>query len=68
MTLEEFRADVLRGIKLLPKCWRHGQKVFNYIEENYGVAGIVQFQDGIDCFYDDNNADRFLEAAYRHIK
>lgn len=64
MTLEEFKASIGKGIKNLPSNWRRGQKVFNFIEENYHVARKVQFEDHIDCFYDDSKIDEFINASY----
>lgn len=65
MTYEEFRGDVLKGIKALPNNWRKGQKVFNYIETKYHIARKVQFDYGIDCFYRDDLIDKFIETAYK---
>lgn len=64
MTYEEFREDVLNGIKAFQNNWRKGQKVFNYIDFKYRVARKVQFDYGIDCFYRDDLVDKFLEKAY----
>lgn len=64
MTLEEFKKDVMEGIKELPDNWREGQKVFNYINFIYHVARKVQLEYGIDCFYNDKEIDNFIEKAY----
>lgn len=64
MTYEEFRGDVLSGIKAFQNNWRKGQKVFNYVDAKYRVARKVQFDYGIDCFYRDDLIDKFLEKAY----
>lgn len=64
MDLNEFRADVLTAMKDKPKEWRDGQFVFNYINEVYGVARYVQFIDGIDCFYNDEKIDQFIDKCY----
>lgn len=64
MNFEDFKEDVLDGIKKCPKNWRKGQSVFNYIDEKYGVARIVQFKDSVDCFYNDNNIEKFLLKSY----
>ena len=64
MTYEEFREDVLNGIKAFQNNWRKGQKVFNYIDSKYHVVRKVQFDYGIDCFYRDDLIDNFLEKAY----
>ena len=65
MTYEEFREDVLNGIKTFQNDWREGQKVFNYIDFKYHVARKVQFDYGIDCFYRDDLIDKFIETAYK---
>ena len=64
MDLNEFRADVLTAMKDKPKEWRDGQFVFNYINEVYGVARYVQFIDGIDCYYNDEKIDQFIDKCY----
>lgn len=65
MTYEEFREDVLNGIKAFPNNWRKGQKVFNYIDSKYRVARKVQFDYGVDCFYRDDLIDKFIETSYK---
>lgn len=64
MSFEDFKEDVLDGIKRYPKNWRKGQSIFNYIDEKYKVARIVQFKDNVDCFYNDNNIEKFLLKSY----
>jgi hypothetical protein len=65
MTFEEFKEDVFKNIKTLPENWRKGQKVFNYIDEKYGVARTIQFDYHIDCFYNNNLIDKFIEESYK---
>jgi hypothetical protein len=67
MTFEEFKKDIENGINELPSNWRYGQKVFNYIDSQYGVARTVQFVDGVDCFYNDDIVDAFVIRSYEHI-
>lgn len=62
--LSEFREEILTAMKDKPKEWRDGQFVFNYINEKYGVARYVQFIDGIDCFYNDDKIDQFIDKCY----
>ena len=65
MTYEEFINEIYTKVRSYPKGWRRGQKIFNAIEELYGdVARKVQFQDDIDCFYDDSKIDKFIEKAW----
>ena len=69
MSFEEFKYDVLDfAYNKAPKSWRPGQSVFNYIEEQYGVARTVQFVHHIDCFYNDSLIDSFIECAYKVIE
>ena len=65
MTFEEFRGDIFKNIKTLPDNWRKGQKVFNYIESKYKVGRKVQFRYNVDCFYNDEYINRFIEQAYQ---
>lgn len=67
MTYDEFVSDVMNLVKECPKNWRKGQSVFNVIDQKYGVARSVQFIDHIDCFYNDDNIEPFLAAAYKCI-
>lgn len=65
MTLEEFKSSIYNVEK--PSHWREGQFVFNTIDSLYGVARIVQFNDGIDCFYDDSKINQFIIACYNKL-
>mgnify|MGYP003306652138 CR=1 FL=1 len=60
-----FEYIVWREVLYRPSYIRRGQAVFNATEEIYGgIAREVQFNDRIDCFYDDLQIDAFLDAAY----
>ena len=65
MTLEEFKNSIYSIEK--PSHWREGQFVFNTIDKLYGVARIVQFNDRIDCFYDNSKIDQFIIACYNRL-
>ena len=65
MTLDEFKASIYNIEK--PSHWRKGQFVFNTIERLYGVARTVQFDDRIDCFYDNSKIDQFINACYNRL-
>lgn len=67
MTLEEFKNSIKDLIPSRPEQWRKGQFVFNYVDENYGVARAVQFQKGVDCFYNDKKIDLFLDICYEMV-
>lgn len=64
LNFEEFRQTVFDGIKECPDNWRYGQKAFNYIDAQYGVARTVQFVHNIDCFYNDNLVDAFIKCSF----
>lgn len=68
MTYHDFRNEVLGEMKNKPKEWRDGQFVFNYINENYGVARQVQFIERIDCFHDDDQIEAFILSSYNQLK
>ena len=65
ITVEELKKEISE-IEF-PKNWRKGQSVFNYIDAVYGVARNIQFEYGVDCFYNDNNIDKFLNKAVELI-
>ena len=65
ITVEELKKEISE-IEF-PKNWRKGQSVFNYIDNIYGVARTIQFKYGIDCFYNDDNIDEFLNKAVEII-
>ena len=72
----ETRDDFVKSVKDVARqivhdwpCIRFGQAVFNHVNEMYGdVARKVQFNHGIDCFYDDNKVEPFLDKCYELIK
>ena len=65
ITVEELKKEISE-IEF-PQNWRKGQSVFNYIDNVYGIARTIQFKYGIDCFYNDNNIDEFLNKAVEII-
>ena len=65
ITVEELKKEISE-IEF-PKNWRKGQSVFNYIGNVYGIERTIQFKWGIDCFYNDNNIDEFLNKAVEII-
>lgn len=67
MTLEELKDEVYTAMGDKPQQWRDGQFVFNYIDYKYKVARRIQFQDHIDCFYNDDKIDAFLKCAVERI-
>lgn len=70
MTYEEFKKEIYDLVEQRPKNWRKGQAVFNFLDiipKYKNVARRVQFEDGIDCFYNDDAIDDFLLYAYCHL-
>lgn len=65
MTLEEFKNSIYSIEK--PSNWRDGQFVFNTIDELYKVARKVQFENKIDCFYDDSKINQFIVACFNEV-
>lgn len=65
ITVEELKKEISE-IEF-PKNWRKGQSVFNYIDAVYGVARNIQFEYGIDCFYNDKYIDDFLDKTIELI-
>lgn len=68
MTYNEFVSDVLSLVDECPRSWRRGQSVFNVVDAKYGVARTIQFIDGVDCFYDNEQIDEFLKKSYERLK
>ena len=64
MTREEFEKVIWDEVAMCPKCWRKGQSVFNVVNELFGVARSVQFEDGVDCFYDDDAIGLFIDKSW----
>ena len=65
MILEEFKNSIYSIEK--PSNWRDGQFVFNTIDKLYKVARKVQFENNIDCFYDDSKINQFIVACFNEI-
>ena len=65
MTLEEFKNSIYSIEK--PSNWRNGQFVFNTIDKLYKVARKVQFENKIDCFYDDSKINQFIVACFNEV-
>ena len=65
MTLEEFKNSIYSIEK--PSNWRDGQFVFNTIDKLYKIARKVQFENNIDCFYDDSKINQFIVACFNEV-
>lgn len=68
MKFEDLKSEIELVLPAKPGNWRKGQFVFNYIDEVYDVARAVQFEDKVDCYYDDTKIDQFLEKAAARIE
>lgn len=72
--VEDFYKLIQDKVATYPSNWRKGQKVFNAAEEclleltNRNIARDVQFEDNVDCFYDDNAIDDFLNHCWVRLK
>ena len=61
--LKEIILDDSNKMKELYPYYRWGQAVFNYVDEYFGVARKVQFEDNVDCFYNNDAVDAFIEKT-----
>jgi hypothetical protein len=63
--IQKVRTDASESC-LLYEDLRWGQVIFNSVEELFGseIARTSQFIYNIDCFYDDNKVNDFLEKCY----
>ena len=61
--LKEIILDDSKKMKELYPYYRLGQAVFNYVDEHLGVARKVQFEYNVDCFYNDDAVDAFIEKT-----
>ena len=76
MERKEFDKLIADKVNSYPKNWRNGQKVFNAAEEVlweatefiHNIARAVQFEDHVDCFYDDNMIETFLNKCWDKLK
>lgn len=66
-TFEDFKYAITAYIDQRPPHIRKGQYVFDVVDYFFGVARDVQFEDKIDCFFDDNKIEDFLKAAWKRI-
>lgn len=68
MTTEELKQEIYNWMPDKPKNWREGQAVFNYVDQvYYGAARDAQFGYDVDCFYDDDKIDAFIETCAKII-
>lgn len=67
MSFEEFKKEVYDAVEARPDFIRKGQAVFNYVDGTFGAARAAQFEYGVDCFYNDNKINDFLDICYHII-
>lgn len=67
MIKEEFKSKIKTAAgstrKNHPEL-RKGQAIFNEADKYNHVARIVQFDYGVDCFYDDTMIEPFLDKCW----
>ena len=69
LNFDQFKEFILTKADVSPDEWRKGQAVFNVIDKEFGsIAREVQFIDNCDCFYDNDEIERFIMMAYRRYK
>ena len=67
MTKEEFKSNIKTAADSTRRNHpelRKGQAVFNEAAKYNHIARIVQFDYGIDCFYDDIMIEPFLDKCW----
>ena len=68
MTKEEFINTIKKHTELRLKEYpylRYGQTIFNEVAIRWNKAARdAQFNYGVDCFYDDNKVDEFLDVCW----
>lgn len=67
MTKEEFKSNIKTAAGIIREKYpelRKGQSIFNEADNYNHVARIVQFDYGIDCFYDDTIIEPFLDKCW----
>ena len=68
MTCDELKNEIYKEINVnKPREWRDGQYVVHYIDEVYGVARTATYKYGVDCFYNDDNINKFIEVCAKLI-
>ena len=67
ITLKQLTEELNKALKTKPDYIRRGQCIFNYMESTYGVASEVQFEDKLDCFYNDSMILKFVKACLKRI-
>lgn len=70
MTRQEFEKLVFDKVKKCPTEWRIGQAIFNSVDELFGseISRRVQFDDRIDCFFNNEHIELFLDTCWNYIK
>lgn len=67
MSKEELKAEIKKVLSNKPKHIRDGQAIFTYVDEVYGVARKIQYGELIDCFYNDNQIEDFLDKTVEYV-
>jgi hypothetical protein len=67
MTKEEFKSKIKTAADNTRRDYpelRKGQAIFIQADKHEHIARIVQFDYGIDCFYDDTMIEPFLDKCW----
>lgn len=67
VTKEEFILRIKSAADLAQKKYpglREGQAIFNATEDLFNVARFAQFKLDVDCFYNNELIDKFLDACW----
>ena len=65
MVTKELTKEFLFSLPI-PTEWRKGQFIFNMMYRLFPDI-VRETQNEIDCYYNDNNIDGFLEACIKRI-
>ena len=67
ITKQQLKIELDKFLEEKPKTWRKGQAIFNYVDMKYNVAREAQFRYGLDCFYNDEKIDAFIDKCVELI-
>lgn len=67
-TNDSIRFVLFEKLKDKPQEWRDGQAIMNYASELYPKEVEVLSGTNVDCFYDDQKIESFIEALEFELK
>lgn len=65
---QEYKNECLIVAENRSRFLRKGQAIFNYVDENYGIAREAQIVHKIDCYYFDEKIEEFIQCTYNILK